>query len=80
MMKTSSGFGTRWMTDLTNNIVKEGSISDDWRESIFVPVYKGKSDPRVCCSYRAIKLLEQPMKVLDSVLEKWVRCIQRVVL
>ena len=40
-MKESDGFGTRWMTDLINNIVKE-SIPDDGRKSILVPVYKGK--------------------------------------
>ena len=37
-----------------------------------MPVYKGKGDPRVCVSYRAIKLLEQPMKVLER--EKSIRC------
>ena len=74
MMKAASGFGSRWMTDLINNIVKEGYIPDDWRKSILVPVYKGKGDPLVCGSYRAIKLLEQPMKVLERVLEKRVRC------
>ena len=74
MMKTSGGFGTRWMTDLINNIVKEGCIPDDWRKSILVPVYKGKCDPPVCCSYRPIKLLEQPMKVLGRVLEKKILC------
>ena len=30
-------------------------------------VYKGKGDPLVCSSYRAIKLLGQPMKVLENV-------------
>ena len=29
-MKTSGGFVTRWMTDLINNIVREG----DWRKNI----------------------------------------------
>ena len=29
MMKASGGFTTRWMTDLINNIVKEGCIPDD---------------------------------------------------
>ena len=67
MMKAAGGFGSRWMTDLINNIVKEGCIPDDWRKSILVPVYKGKGDPLVCGSYRAFKLLEQPMKVLESV-------------
>ena len=41
-MKASAGFGARWMTELINNIVKEGYIADDWRKSILVPVYKGK--------------------------------------
>ena len=35
-----------------------------------MPPYKRKDDPLVCGSYRAIKLLEQPMKVLEGVLEK----------
>ena len=59
MRKVSGGFGTRWMTDLINNIVKEGYIPDDWRNSSMVHVYKGKGDPLVCGSYRAIKLLDE---------------------
>ena len=46
-MKVSGGFGSMWMTDLINNIVKEGCIAHDWRKSILVPVYKGKG---VCVS------------------------------
>ena len=70
-MKAAGGFGSRWMTDLINNIVKEGCIPDDWRKGILVAVYKGKGDPLVCGSYRAIKLT---MKVLERVLEKRIRC------
>ena len=39
-----------------------------------MPVHKGKSDPLVCGSNRAIKLQEQSMKVLEKVLEKRIRC------
>ena len=46
------------MTDLINNIVKEGCIPDDWRKRILVPY---------------IKLLEQT-KVFERVLEKKIRC------
>ena len=67
-MKAAGCFGSRWMTDLINNIVKEGCIPGDWRKSILVPVYKGKGDPLVCGSYKAIKSLDQPMKVLERVL------------
>ena len=47
-MSASGGFGSRCMTDLINNIVKEGCIPDDWRKSILVHVYKRKGDPLVC--------------------------------
>ena len=32
MMKAAGGIGSRWMTDLINNIVKKGCIPDDWRK------------------------------------------------
>ena len=69
MMKASGGFSTRRMTDLINNIVKEGCLPDDWRKSILVPVYKWNDDTLVCGSYRAIKLLGQPIEVLGSVVK-----------
>ena len=74
MVKASGGFGTRWMPDLINNIVKESCIPDDWRKSTMVPLYKGKGDPLVCGSYRAVKSMEQPINVLGRVLEKKIRC------
>ena len=48
MMKTFGGFGTMWLTDLINNIVKESCGPNDWRKTILVPVYKGKGDPLMC--------------------------------
>ena len=61
------------MIDLIKNIVKYGCIPDDWRKSILVPEYKGKGDPLICGSYRAIKLLKQPMKMLERVLDEFLR-------
>ena len=29
MMKASGGFGSRWMTELISNIIKEGCMFDD---------------------------------------------------
>ena len=42
MMEAYGGFGTKCMTDLINNIVKEGCIPDYWRNSILVLVYKAE--------------------------------------
>ena len=41
-------FGTKWMNDLINNIVRESCILDYWRKSILVPVYKGKWPSNGC--------------------------------
>jgi len=57
-----------WLTSLCNWIVAQGRIPDNWRSSILLPVFKGKGDPMECGSYRAIKLLEHAMKVIEHVL------------
>ena len=56
--------GTQWILDLCNGTVKEGSIPEDWKSSVVLPIYKGKGDPMECGSYRGIKLLEHAMKVV----------------
>ena len=58
-MKTSGGFGTRWMTDLFNSIVKEGCNPDDWRKSILVPAYRGKGDP-LCAAHTELFIITEP--------------------
>ena len=68
MIQATGDIGTQWMLDLCNGIVKEGSIPEDWKSSVVLPIYKGKGDPIECGSYRGIKLLEHAMKVLERIL------------
>jgi len=49
--------------------VKEGSIPEDWKSSVVLPIYKGKGDPMDCGSYRWIRLLEHAMKVVERIFE-----------
>jgi len=59
-----------WLTSLCSLTVAQGRIPDDWKSSILLPVFKGKEDPMTFCgSYRAIKLLEHAMKVIECVFE-----------
>ena len=73
MFRASKDLSEKWITDLCNDIIDEGCIPSDWKRSILVPVFKGKGDPMECGSYRAIKLLDQGMKVMERVLESRVR-------
>ena len=58
--------------------MKEGSIPDDWKSSLVLPIYKGKGDPMECGSYRGIKLLEHAMKVVERIFEHRIRLIKRL--
>ena len=42
----------------------------EWALSIVVPIFKGKGDIRNCSWYRAVKLFEHGMNVVERVLEK----------
>jgi len=69
MIQATGDIGTQWILDLCNGIVKEGSIPEDWKSSVVLPIYKGKGDPMEGGSYRGIKLLEHAMKVVESIFE-----------
>ena len=59
--------GVRRMTDLCNEVVREGKIPEDWWRSWMVSIYKGKGDALECGSYRGVKLLEHGLKVFERV-------------
>ena len=64
MFMADEDCSVEWLTCSCNLIVAQGRISDDWKSSILLPVFKGKGDLMECASYRAIKLLEHAMKVI----------------
>jgi Reverse transcriptase (RNA-dependent DNA polymerase) len=44
-------------------------MTDEWRRSILVPIFKNKRDIQSCTNYRGIKLISHTMKL-------WVRVIE----
>lgn len=73
MLRAAGVWGIEKMTELFNMIIRNKQIPEDWEKSIILPIYKGKGDPVDCGSYRAIKLLEHTMKVMERILEKRIR-------
>ncbi len=61
------------MTRVFRSIVDEGGIPEDWKNSITVPIYKGKGDALECGKYRGVRLLEHGMKFFKKVLEERLR-------
>ena len=44
MVQATGYIGTQWILDLCNGTVKEGSIPEDWKSSVVLPIYKGSVD------------------------------------
>ena len=70
MLKAAGKRGIKRLTELCNQVVREGAIPRGWELSTLIPIFKGKGDPMECGSYRAVKFLKHEMKVLEGVLEK----------
>jgi len=73
MFVAEEDWSVEWLTSLCNLIVAQGRICADWRSIILLPVFKEKGDPMECIYYRAIKLLEHAMKVIECVFERRIR-------
>ncbi|VFQ96540.1 unnamed protein product [Cuscuta campestris] len=61
--------GWVWLTKLFNVIFRTARMPDEWRESLLVPLFKGKGDIQSCENYRGIKLLSHTTKVWERVIE-----------
>jgi len=49
--------------------VKEGFITEDWKSSVVLAIFKGKGNSVECGSYRGIKLLEDAMEVVGRIFQ-----------
>ena len=72
-MACSGDVGVEVLTSICNSILHGENMPQDWKDSLMVPLYKGKGDARECGSYRGVKLLEHGMKVLERILDKRLR-------
>ena len=69
MLKAFSDAGVQLVADLANNMIRNGSIPSDWKNS-FIHIYKGKGDAVIRDNCRGLKLLDHVMKVIERVMEK----------
>ena len=69
MIKATGEIGTQWILDLCNGIVKEGSIPEDWKSSVVLPIYKGKGDPMD----QRDQIVGTCMKVVERIFEHRIR-------
>ena len=61
--------GVKVMIELCQRLLDGRGMSDVWKTSVIVPIFKGKGGVMTCGSYRGVKLLEHAMKIVEMVLE-----------
>ena len=57
LRKELVGVGFLFLVTFFNKILHDSSMSEAFRMSFFLPLYKGKGDPKSCMDFRAIKLM-----------------------
>ena len=59
--------------DLAAAIIRDGKVPSDLEQSFIVCLYKGNRDALERGNYRGLKLTEQVMKVLERILDGFIR-------
>jgi hypothetical protein len=67
-----------WLTKLFNLIFRPNKMSDEWKQSILVPIFKNKEDMQSCTNYRGIKLISHTMKLWERITEHRLRGVTNV--
>ena len=58
--------GIQWLTNLFHAILRSSRMSEEWRISTIIPLFKKKGDAQECGNYRGIKLLSHTMKIVGK--------------
>ena len=52
-----------WIWRLFNMAFESGTVPEDWRSAVIIPLYKGKGERTECKNYRGISLLSVVGKI-----------------
>jgi hypothetical protein len=67
-----------WLTKLFNIIFRSNKMSDKWRRSILVSIFKNKGKIQSYTNYRGIKLMSHTIKIWERVIEHCLRKLTTV--
>ena len=74
--KCMGEMGIKFLTRLFNRLLVGKWIPEEWRRSVFIPIYKNKGDAQYCGNYRGIKLMSHTMKTWEKIIETRLRDIR----
>ena len=78
MLKASSDICSKMIVDLTNSIIRDNTMPNEWNDSIIVSLYKGKGEALYRVNYRGLKLTEHILKVIKRITGNLIRNILKL--
>ena len=63
----------KFLTKLYNRTMESERMSEEWRDSVLIPIFKNKGDVQSCSNYRGIKLIGHTMKLWERIIESRLR-------
>ena len=78
ILKASSDVCSEMIADLTNSIIRDNTMSSEWNDSIIISLYKGKGEALDRGNYRGLKLTEHILKVIEHIIEDFIRNIVNI--
>ena len=67
IIKCAGMVGLKKLTAVFQGIMDGEGCPDEWKDSVTVPLFKGKGDPLDCGKYCSLRLLEHGMKIYDGI-------------
>ncbi|KAK3507530.1 hypothetical protein QTP70_028078, partial [Hemibagrus guttatus] len=67
-----------FLASLFNRVLESERMPEEWRRSVFAPIFKNKGDVQSCSNYRGIKLMSHTMKVWERVVEARLRKVVEI--
>ena len=62
-----------FLMKLYNRTMESERMTEEWRDSILIPIFKNKGDVQSCSNYRGIKLISHSMELWERVVERRLR-------
>ena len=65
--------GVDMLLDLLQKIFEQENMSEEWRDSMIVPIFKEKGDIHDCGNYRGFKMISQTMTIWERIIDRRLR-------
>ena len=78
MLKACSGVCRKMIADLTNSIIRNNTMPNEWNDSIIINLRKGKGKTLDRRNYRGLKSIEHILKIIERIIEDLIRSVVKI--